>query len=118
MSSEASARAAERREESRAFEIPFGWDGQDSDTRRRLLNQHYLVNELSNCEALCRVWDTVVERGARLGESQIVGILCHTYAMRNAKLSRQCRDILTYMREHDGRQVTATAAKAIYDAAD
>ena len=118
MSSEASARAAERREESPVFEIPFGWDGQDSDTRRRLLNQHYLVNELSNCEALCRVWDTVVERGARLGESQIVGILCHTYAMQNAKLSRRCRDILTYMRAHDGRPVTATEAKAIYDEAD
>ena len=115
MSPEACGRAAGRGEVSPVFEIPFGWDGQDSDTGRRLLNQHYLVNEFSNYEALCRVWDTVVERGARSGESQIVGILCHTYAMQNAQLSRQCRDILTYMREHGGRPVTAREAKAIYD---
>ncbi len=117
MSPEARDRPAERREESPVFEIPFGWDGQDSDTKRRLLNQHYLVNEFSNYEALCRVWDTVVERGARSGASQIVGFLCHTYAMQNAKLSRQCRDILTYMCSHGGTPVTASEAKAIYDEA-
>ncbi len=110
------ARAAEHRGESPVFEIPFGWDGQASDTTRRLLNEHYLVNEFSNYEALCRVWDAIVERGAHSGASQIVGLLCHTYAMQSAKLSGQCRKILTYMREHGGIPVTATEAKAVYDA--
>lgn len=116
MSADACGRAAERGEESPVFEIPFGWDGESSDTKRRLLNEHYLVNEFSSFESLCRVWDAIVERGARTDEDQIVGILCHTYAMQNAKLSKQCRDILGYMRERGGTPVTATEAKAIYDA--
>lgn len=115
MAPDAREKAAERPADSPVFEIPFGWDGQDSDTKRRLLNEHYLVNEFSNFDALSRVWDAVMQRGARSGQMQIVGLLCHTYAMKNGKLSQQCRDILTYMREHGGTPVTATEAKSIYD---
>jgi len=117
MSSHACGRAATPGEKSPLFEIPFGWDGQNSDTSRRLLNTHYLVNEFSSYEALCRVWDTIRERSAESDHAQIVGILCHTYAMQDKKLREQCGDILEYMVHTGGTPITASAAKAIYDGA-
>ncbi len=115
MSPETRSQAATPGASSPVFEIPFGWDGEDSDTSRRLLNQHYLVNEFSSYEALCRVWDCIVERAESLGEPQIVSFLCHTYAMKADKLRRQCGDILSYMTRAGGTPVTATEAKNIYD---
>ena len=86
-----------------------------SDTSRRLLNQHYLVNEFSSYEALCKVWDKIVERAESSGDTQIVSFLCHTYAMQADKLRRQCGDILSYMTRAGGIPVTAAEAKDIYD---
>jgi len=115
MSPDTRSQAAMPGASSPVFEIPFGWDGESSDTSRRLLNQHYLVNEFSSYEALCRVWDCIVERAESLGEPQIVSFLCHTYAMKADKLRRQCGDILSYMTRAGGTPVTVTEAKNIYD---
>ena len=98
------------------FEIPFGWDGEPSDTsKRRLLNAHYLVNEFSNYEAMCAVWNTIVERAERVEAPQTVSLLCHTYAMKNDRLRNQCANILDYMRAHQGTPVTASEARDRYD---
>jgi len=116
MSSDACRKEAPPDEENPIFEIPFGWDGADSDTsRRHLLDEHYLVNEFSTYEALCRVWDTIVERSRREERPQIVSILCHTYALDDATFRDRCARILDYMREHGGTPVTAAEAKAAYD---
>jgi hypothetical protein len=115
MSSETCGEAAAPGTSSPVFEIPFGWDGESSDTSRRLLNRHYLVNEFSNYQDLCRVWDRIVERAETLGEPQIVSFLCHTYAMQDDKLRRQLSDILSHMVREGGIPVTATQAKNIYD---
>ena len=115
MSPDSRSEAAAPEASSPVFEIPFGWDGESSDTTRRLLNQHYLVNEFSSYEALCRVWARVVERAESSGEPQIVGFLCHTYAMQADKLRRQCGDFLAHMTREGGKAVTATEAKKIYD---
>ena len=115
MSPETRSEAAAPGKSSPVFEIPFGWDGESSDTSRRLLNQHYLVNEFSSYEALCNVWDCIVERAESSGEAQIVSFLCHTYAMQADKLHRQCGDILSYTTRTGGTPVTATEAKTIYD---
>ncbi len=116
MSSEACWKKAQKGEESSMFEIPFGWDGQRRDASpNRLLDEHYLVNEFSNYEALCRVWDTIVDRAAKADSPQIVSILCHTYAMKDNELSGRCANILDYMTRHEGVPVTAREAKKIYD---
>jgi len=116
MSSDACRKEAPADEENPIFEIPFGWDGADSETsRRHLLDEHYLVNEFSTYEALCRVWDTIVERSRREERPQIVSILCHTYALDDATFRDRCARILDYMREHGGTPVTAAEAKAAYD---
>ena len=115
MSAEACGEAAAPGAASSVFEIPFGWDGESSDTSRRLLDPHYLVNEFSSYEALCRVWDRIVERAHSSGEPQTVSLLCHTYALQADKLRRQCGDILAYMAREGGTAVTATEAKGIYD---
>jgi hypothetical protein len=116
MSNAACDREADSAEAKSLFEIPFGWDGEPSDTStQRLLNTHYLVNEFSNYEALCAVWDTIVERAERSEIPQTVSLLCHTYAMSNDRLRNQCANILDYMRAHQGTPVTASEARDRYD---
>ena len=107
------ARAGER---DAIFEIPLAWDGLAITTAKRyVVGQNYMVNEFSNFEALCRVWDAIVARSQRAGRPQIVSMTCHTFAMSDEKFrSRLCR-ILEYVTRHGGMPVTPTEAKQIFD---
>jgi len=98
------------------FEIPFGWDGIDSETtHNHLLNEHYLVNEFSTHEAMCKVWDVIVERAAQTGNDQYVGMLCHTYSMMEKKYPERLKKTLAYMCDHNGTPSTASEIKRLYD---
>jgi hypothetical protein len=113
--SEASQRIASA-DKSQLFEIPFGWDGVKSNTSERfLLNEHYLVNEFSNYEAMCRVWDTIIKRSSRLAQPQFVGILCHTYTMKDQTYRQRLEKTLDYMTSHHGISANASEIKNHYD---
>ena len=116
MSEDAQRLASHPADRNQLFEIPFGWDGVKSDTAQRyLLNEHYLVNEFSRHEAMCRVWDAIVERAVRLETPQFVGILCHTYTMQDKTYRRRLEQTLHYMRSHHGLPATAGEIKNRYD---
>lgn len=116
MSEDSQRIASNPADKNQLFEVPFGWDGVKSDTTKRfLLNEHYLVNEFSNFDAMCRVWDTIVERVAQLNTPQFVGILCHTYTMKDQKYRQRLEKTLDYMTSHRGISANASEIKALYD---
>lgn len=96
------------------FQIPVGWDNQPSDTPRRLLNTHYLVNEFSTHEAMVLVWDEIVKRAEREGP-QIVSLLCHTYTMADAVYRDRLKQTLDYLVSHGGEPVSPSEAKSRFD---
>lgn len=93
------------------FQIPVGWDGEPSETPRRLLNEHYLVNEFSHYEALTKVWDVIVRRADEQGRPQIVSLLCHTYTMADALYRDRLTRTLDYVVKHGGQSVSPSEAR-------
>ncbi|MBW2153182.1 MAG: hypothetical protein JRH18_16115 [Deltaproteobacteria bacterium] len=110
MSKNSYLKSSSRPAKDSVFEIPLGWDGQGTD-----LSRNYLFHERSTYRRLCKVWDAVVERSKRNKTPQFVNFLCHTYSMRNTKLRTQLEDILDYMKQKNGKPVTAVEAKKIYN---
>lgn len=118
MSARACDEEAGSKSESPLFEIPLGWDGATPcATMRRQRSTHYLANESSRYENLCQVWNSIVEQAQRSGAPQFVSLLCHTYAIKTRRFHTQLSRVLDYMRATHGLPVTASEAKARYDAA-
>lgn len=97
------------------FQIPFGWDGQPSETPSRLLDTHYLVNEFSTHEAMAGVWDEIVRRAERQDRPQIVSLLCHTYTMADPIYRDRLKQTLDYFVHHGGEPVAPSEARARFD---
>ncbi|MBW2148452.1 MAG: hypothetical protein JRI22_15670 [Deltaproteobacteria bacterium] len=110
LSNDSYRRPSEKPGKDSVFEIPLGWDGQETDVSR-----NYLFHERSTYRRMCKVWDAIVERGRKTNSPQFVNFLCHSYSMKTTKLRNQCEKTLLYMRHHNGVPVVASEAKKIYN---
>ncbi|MGN6536463.1 MAG: hypothetical protein ACTHKQ_12140 [Mesorhizobium sp.] len=116
MSGRRQADVAADDEDAPLFEIPWAWDGVAPGTSRRfVVGENYMINEFSNLEAMKRVWDAVAKRARERGEQQIVSMVCHTYTMGMAEYEERLTSILDYVQSNNGRIVSPTSAKTIYD---
>ncbi len=117
MSAAVPARAAAAAETDALFEIPWAWDAKAPGTSKpRVVGENYMINEFSSLPAMKRVWDTVAERARDTAEPQTVSMICHTFSMGQAEFEEKLSCILRYVAEHDGRFVTPSAAKRLFDA--
>lgn len=116
MSGRRQAGVAANDEDAPLFEIPWAWDGVAPGTSRRfVVGENYMINEFSNLEAMKRVWNAVTDRARAHDEQQIVSMVCHTYTMGVAEYEERLISILDYVQLNNGKIVSPTSAKAIYD---
>ena len=116
MSAEDCVREAKAAEKDALFEVPFAWDGVAPGTSRRfVIGENYMINEFSNLPAMKKVWDAIVARRDATGRSQIVSMICHTFSMGQQPFEQQLAGILDYVTEHEGRPLTPSQAKRMFD---
>jgi len=116
MSEQNQAEPASADESNPLFEIPWAWDGVAPGTSRRfVVGENYMINEFSNLEAMKGVWDAVVRRADECDEQQIVSMVCHTYTMGKPEFEERLNAILSYVNANNGRIVTPSRAKEIFD---
>ncbi len=65
---------------------------------------------------MARVWNAIVARAEAAGPPQIVALLCHSYTMADAAYPDRLAATFDDMRATAGAPVTASEAKALYDA--
>ena len=102
--------AADGQSISPVFEIPIGCDGEGSAYRNIL---HIEQSEIDNLQ---RILAVLVARAKRDGRRQIVHCLFHTGSVGRPEWVERFRHFLGHVPENGGIFVTATEAKAAYDA--
>jgi hypothetical protein len=118
MSAQAPARAADPGEQGPLLEIPLGWDGiNDGDDVPRKPNHHYLANESSTFEDLCRVWDIILKRADDTGNHQAVSLLSHTHTAKTARFHSQLDAFLRFATTNRGIPASLTEIRTLVSGA-
>ena len=118
MSMQSPSRASDSGGQGLLLEIPLGWDGViDGDSAPRKPNHHYLANESSTYEDLCRVWNVILERADNTGNHQAVSLLSHTYTAKTARFYSQLDTFLQFVTTNRGIPASLTEIRALVSGA-
>ena len=118
MSMQSPSRASDSGGQGPLLEIPLGWDGViDGDSAPRKPNHHYLANESSTYEDLCRVWNVILERADNTGNHQAVSLLSHTYTAKTARFYSQLDTFLQFVTTNRGIPASLTEIRALVSGA-